>query len=448
MDGRPRERTAARPAADVGLRGPPRLLEAPPRRGSLLLRRPGRAPRALRRRDGLHPRRAAARDGAPVRRLVGLPGHVVLRTHLALRRPRRLQAAGGGPAQRGRRRVRGLGARALPQGRVRAGPLRRHRAVRGPEPLARRAPRLGHLRLQLRAQGGPQLPRRQRAVLAAGVPRRRDPRRRRGLDALPRLLARAGRVAAERARRPGEPRGRAVPPGDERHRLQERPRRDHRGRGVDLVAGCHQADRRRRPRLRLQVEHGLDARQPVLRAARPGAPQLPPPRADLLDGLRLLRELRAADQPRRGRARQGLPAAQDARRPLAAARQRARVPVLAVGAPRQAAALHGPGVRPGPRVGRAARARLVAAEQPRPRRRTPAGGRPEQRLRRLPRAVVPGQLPRRLPVDRRRRRRPQPGGLRPLGVRRLRGRVRHQLLRWARTRTSGSGCRSPASGPS
>ena len=40
---------------------------------------------------------------------------------------------------------------ALPQGRVRAGPLRRHAALRGPEPLARRAPRLGHLRLQLRA---------------------------------------------------------------------------------------------------------------------------------------------------------------------------------------------------------------------------------------------------------------------------------------------------------
>ena len=48
----------------------------------------------VRRRDGLHPRRAAARDGAPVRRLVGLPGHVVLRADLALRRPRRLPPAG------------------------------------------------------------------------------------------------------------------------------------------------------------------------------------------------------------------------------------------------------------------------------------------------------------------------------------------------------------------
>ena len=63
-------------------------------------------------------------------------------------------------------------------------------ALRGPQPEPRRAPRLGHLRLQLRAQGGAQLPGRQRAVLARGVPHRRHPRRRGGLDDLPRLLPR------------------------------------------------------------------------------------------------------------------------------------------------------------------------------------------------------------------------------------------------------------------
>jgi 1,4-alpha-glucan branching enzyme len=68
------------------------------------------------------------------------------------------------------------------------------------------------------------------------------------------------------------------------------------------------------------------AREPVL-------PRLPPPPDDVLDGLRVLRELRAADQPRRGRARQGLAAAQDAGRPLAAAGQRARLPGLHVGPP-------------------------------------------------------------------------------------------------------------------
>ena len=81
----------------------------------------------VRRRDGLHPRRVPARDGAPVRWLVGLPGHVVLRADLALRRPRRLPTARRGAAQRRHRRDRRLGARALPQGRLRARPVRRHR---------------------------------------------------------------------------------------------------------------------------------------------------------------------------------------------------------------------------------------------------------------------------------------------------------------------------------
>ena len=107
---------------------------------------------------------------------------------------------------------------------------------------------------------GAQLPGRQRALLARGVPRRRPARRRRRLDALPRLLPQGRRVDAERVRRPREPRGGAVPAGDERHRLQARPRRRHDRRGVDRVAGRHPADAPRRPRLRLQVEHGLDAR--------------------------------------------------------------------------------------------------------------------------------------------------------------------------------------------
>ena len=101
----------------------------------------------------------------------------------------------------------------------------------------RRAPRLGHAGLQLRAPRGPQLPDRQRAVLAARVPRRRDPRRRRGVDALPRLLAPRGRVGAERVRRPRGPRRGRVPQGAERGPL--RPRAGHRlrRRGVDRLAG-------------------------------------------------------------------------------------------------------------------------------------------------------------------------------------------------------------------
>ena len=94
-----------------------------------------------------------------------------------------------------------LGARALPARRLGARPLRRHRALRARRSAPGRAPRLGHADVQLRPPRGAQLPDRQRAVLAARVPRRRAARRRRRLDALPRLLAQAGRVDAQRVRR-------------------------------------------------------------------------------------------------------------------------------------------------------------------------------------------------------------------------------------------------------
>src|SRR3712207_8573622 len=56
-------------------RGAPRVLAPRP-----VLPRPGRGAGRLRARQRVHPRRAAAGDGAPVRRLLGLPGHVVLRS--------------------------------------------------------------------------------------------------------------------------------------------------------------------------------------------------------------------------------------------------------------------------------------------------------------------------------------------------------------------------------
>ncbi len=59
-------------------------------------------------------------------------------------------------------------------------------------------------------------------------------------------------------------------------------------------------------------------------AARPGPPPLPPPRADVQPDLRVHRELHPAALARRGRARQGLAAREDAGRPLAAAREPAR----------------------------------------------------------------------------------------------------------------------------
>ena len=199
--------------ARLDLRGPPRLVAPEPARGQPLAHLPGAGRRAggLRARHGLHAHRADAGDGAPVQRLVGLPGHGLLRPHTALRRARRLPCLRRPPAPAGARRDPRLGAGPLPARRLRARPVRRHRPLRARGSAPRLAPGLGHARLQLRPQRGAQLPPGQRAVLAARVPRRRHPRRRGRVDAVPRLLARGGPVGAQRVRRQRGPRGRRVP---------------------------------------------------------------------------------------------------------------------------------------------------------------------------------------------------------------------------------------------
>ena len=97
---------------------------------------------------------------------------------------------------------------ALPEGRVGARPLRR-RSRSTSTPTRAAASRWTGARyvFDFGRTRGAQLPRGERAVLARGVPRRRAARRRRRLDALPRLLARGRRVGAEHLRRPREPRG-------------------------------------------------------------------------------------------------------------------------------------------------------------------------------------------------------------------------------------------------
>jgi 1,4-alpha-glucan branching enzyme len=81
----------------------------------------------------------------------------------------------------------------------------------------------------------------------------------------------------------------------------------------------------RRASASLQVEHGLDARHAAVHGARPDPPRHHHGRDDVLAGLCVQRELRAAALARRGRARQGLAARQDAGRPLAEVRQPARL---------------------------------------------------------------------------------------------------------------------------
>ncbi|CAA9467210.1 MAG: GH13_9 / GH13_8 / GH13 / CBM48 / GH13_ 10 / GH13_36, partial [uncultured Solirubrobacteraceae bacterium] len=427
----PRRGRVARPAR-LDLRGPPGLLAARPgqpgRRAGLrpARRRAGR----LLLGHGLHPRRAPARHGPPVLRVLGLSGHLLLRPDPAPRRSGRLQALRGPPPRRGDRRDPRLGPGPLPARRLGPGPLRRDRPLRARRPAPGRPPRLGHARLQLRPQRGAQLPRGQRPLVAARVPRGRPAGRRRGLHALPGLLPRGGRVDPQPLRRPGEPRGRRLPQGVQRGGARGRARRHLRRRGVHGVAGRLAPDVPRRARVRLQVEHGLDARHAGVLPAGARLPQVPPPRADLLARLRLQRELHPAAVPRRGRARQGLAHRQDAGRPLAEVRQPALPVRVHVGPPRQAAAVHGPGVRPVAGVEPRPLPGLAPARGERPRRRPVPRARAQPRPARGARAVRAGR-PRgglRLAgAQRRRRQRPDLRPLRPR-PRARRGRVRVQPL--------------------
>ncbi len=361
MDGPPRGHPRARGAA-LGLRGAPAFLAA----GTDLPAARRAAPR-VRTRSGLHPRGADAGLRAPLRRLLGLPGHRLLRPDVPDGLAGRLPLPHRRAARGRDRRHRGLGARALPARRLGSRRVRRPSAVRALGSAAGRTPGLGHARIRLRPHRGAQLPRLQRHLLVRGVPHRRPAGRRGRLDALPRLLPRGRAVVAERARRPGEPGRRRLPPGDERDGLPAQPRcGDDRG-GVHRLGRRHPRHppcgprRVRRSRLRAEVEHGLDARLPGVRVQGAGAPQVPPQRDDLLDGVRVQRELRPAHLSRRGRARQALARQQDARRLVAAACQPPRLSRLHVGPPRQATPFHGAGVRAGRGVVRGSRPGLVAA---------------------------------------------------------------------------------------
>ncbi len=223
--------------------------------------------------------------------------------------------------QRGHRRDPRLGAGALPEGRLGARPLRRHGALRARGSAPRRAPRLGHADLQLRPQRGAQLPPRERPLLAAtnttstGCAWTRSRR-------CSTSTTRARRASGCRTSTAASENLDAI----EFLQAAERRSRTPASPGVLMIAeestawpGVSRPVVPWRSRLRAQVEHGLDARHARVLRARPRPPPLPPRPAHLQHDLRVHRELRAAALARRGRAREGLAARQDARRPLAAA---------------------------------------------------------------------------------------------------------------------------------
>ena len=258
-------------------------------------------------------------------------------------------------------------------------------------------------------------------------------------------------MGPERVRRSRGPGGGLVPEGAERGAARARAGRALDRGGVDGVAGRLAARLPRRARLRLQVEHGLDARHARVLLEGAGPPALPPSRADVLARLRLERELRPAALARRGRARQALAARAHARRPLAAVREPPRAVRLHVGASRQAAPVHGLRVRAGARVERAGRvARLARARRSRPRRRACARARPQPHLPRRARALGGRFLLGRLPLagaERRVRERRSPsraspptGRGRSSASQPLARRARRLAARAARRRASGSRC--------
>ena len=214
------------------------------------LARARRAVGDLRERPRFHARRTAARDAPPVLRVVGLPGDGVLRASLDDGIARRFPLVRRPPALAGDRCDPRLGACALPARRMGPRAVRRLGAVRARGPATRLAPGLGDADLQPRAHRGAELLARERALLAALLPRRRAARGRGRLDALPRLLAEGRGVGAECVRRPRGSRRRRIPEGDERARSRARAWHHLGRRGVDGLARRVEADLRRGARFR------------------------------------------------------------------------------------------------------------------------------------------------------------------------------------------------------
>ena len=342
LAGRARPQTQPVDAADERLRGAPRLVEAAPRRRFWSYAELADELVGVRRRPRLHPRRADAGDGAPVRRLVGLPRDVVLRAGPRVRRPRRLPLPGR-PAAPGRhRRDPRLGAR----------PLRHRRVGAGAASTARRSTRTPTRSAAGTRSGAPT----SSTSAAARCATSSSPTRVYWLEEFHADGLRVDGVASmlylDYSREDGEwtPNIHGGRENLEAVQFLQEINATVYKRVPGIVTIAEESTSWpgvTRPTSRGGLGFGFKwnmgwmhdslgylAHDPVHRAYHHGQMTFSLIYAYSENYVLPL-------SPRRGRARQGLAAAQDARRPLAAAGQPARLPRLHVGAPRQAAAVHG-----------------------------------------------------------------------------------------------------------
>ena len=277
-----RTRRAAAPRrAHLDLRGAPRFVGAHPRRGQPVsdLSRARRAARALRARPGLHAHRTAPDHGAPLRRIVGLSDHGLVRADEPLRHARRLARVHRRRARRGARRHRRLGAGTLSRPTTSASAGSTARACTNTPIRAKASTTSG-------GRSTFNLGRTEVAniLLASALFWLREFH----IDGL-RVDAVSSIIYLDYDRKDGE----WIPNvfgGNENLESTAFLRRFNTvvyGEFPDVItiaeestayAGVTTPRVARRPRLRLQVEHGLDARHARVHAARSALPRLPPRR--------------------------------------------------------------------------------------------------------------------------------------------------------------------------
>ena len=225
-------------------------------------------------RPRLHPCRISAGQRASVRRLVGLSADRPVRADQPVRHAGGFLRAGRCLPRARHRRAARLGAGPFPRRSARARPFRRHRAVRARQSAAGPPSRLGHADLQLRPHRSRRTSWSSNALFWL---------ERYGIDGL-RVDAVASMLYLDYSRPaggwiPNKYGGREnIEAIDFLRRFntevyREFPERHDGGGGIHRLAAGVAARRIRRPRLRLQVEHGLDARHAELHQQGSDPPQ-------------------------------------------------------------------------------------------------------------------------------------------------------------------------------